>query len=140
MLISHAGNPTGPMPEEMGFRDTDPFAEVGGYLPRTNDPRSYFMTAANKTNDYHRDLEVEKTLMHCGPEGQGSHYLMFDYATATAAYESLPGKKERYRKMLLSQILAARTDAGSYLDNPLLGDHYGTAMGLWSLEHLRGRN
>ena len=24
------------------------------------------MTKANKRNDYHRDLEVEKTLMHCG--------------------------------------------------------------------------
>ena len=66
MLISHSGNPDGPMPEAMTFRDQDPFGEVGGYLPRTNDPRSYFMTAANKTNDYHRDLDVEKSLMHCG--------------------------------------------------------------------------
>ncbi|MGI9595793.1 MAG: hypothetical protein ACR2QK_06520, partial [Acidimicrobiales bacterium] len=54
------------MPEFMTWREHDPFAEVGGYLPRTNDPRSYFVTAANKGNDYERDLEVEKTLMHCG--------------------------------------------------------------------------
>ncbi|MGI9614058.1 MAG: Rieske 2Fe-2S domain-containing protein [Acidimicrobiales bacterium] len=66
MLISHSGNPVGPMPEAMSFREDDPFGEVGGYIERTNDPRTYFMTAANKRNDYHRDLEVEKNLMHCG--------------------------------------------------------------------------
>ncbi len=66
MLISHSGNPSGPVPEAMRFRETDPFGEVGGYEERTNDPRSYFVTKANKRNDYDRDLEVEKTLMHCG--------------------------------------------------------------------------
>ena len=66
MLISHNGNPAGPMPEEMAYRATGPFDEVGGYQERTNDPRSYFMTVANKSNDYWRDLEVEKTLMHSG--------------------------------------------------------------------------
>lgn len=66
MLISHTGNPVGPMPEDEKWRATDPFGEVGGYIERTNDPRSYFMTKANKTNDYDRDLEVEKTIMHCG--------------------------------------------------------------------------
>lgn len=70
MLISHAANPMGPMPSggvgSAGLDDDDPFAEVGGYIERTNDPRTYFMTKANKTNDYARDLEVERTLMHCG--------------------------------------------------------------------------
>jgi phenylpropionate dioxygenase-like ring-hydroxylating dioxygenase large terminal subunit len=66
MLISHSGNPAGPMPPEMADREVDPFWEVGGYEPRSNDPRSYFVTKANKTNDYMRDLEVEKNLMHCG--------------------------------------------------------------------------
>ena len=68
MLIQQIGSPTGPLSAAMSrmFPDTDAFAEVGGYLPRTNDPRSYFVTAANKTNDYQRDLDVERTLMHCG--------------------------------------------------------------------------
>ena len=68
MLMSQIANPVGPVSERMYemFPDVDAFAAVGGYLPRTNDPRSYFVTAANKTNDYMRDLEVEKTLMHCG--------------------------------------------------------------------------
>ena len=66
MLIIHAGNPQGPMPPEMAIRATDPFGEVGGYQDRTNDPRSYFVTKANKRNDYMRDLGVEKSVMHCG--------------------------------------------------------------------------
>lgn len=66
MLISHSGNPMGPMPELMSQWEHDPFGEVGGYEERTNDPRSYFVTKANKRNDYRRDLEVEKNLMHCG--------------------------------------------------------------------------
>lgn len=66
MLISHSGNPMGPLPEFLSVREDDPFGEVGGYQERTNDPRSYFVTKANKRNDYFRDLEVEKDLMHCG--------------------------------------------------------------------------
>ncbi|MEZ5410285.1 MAG: Rieske 2Fe-2S domain-containing protein [Acidimicrobiales bacterium] len=65
MLISHSASPLGPLPPEAA-RGSHAFDEVGGYEPRTNDPRSYFVTKANKRNDYFRDLEVEKTLMHCG--------------------------------------------------------------------------
>ncbi len=66
MLITQSGVASSTLPEEVASRGDDPFAEVGGYIERTNDPRSYFMTVANKRNDYARDLEVEKTLMHCG--------------------------------------------------------------------------
>ena len=50
MLISHSGNPAGPMPPEMPCGEPTAFDEVGGYEPRTNDPRSYFVTKANKRN------------------------------------------------------------------------------------------
>ena len=66
MLISHAANPAGPMPEDLLKNLKDPFAEVGGYLPRSNDPRSYFMTVANKRSDYERNLEVEQSQMYNG--------------------------------------------------------------------------
>ena len=66
MLISHSGNPSGPLPPEMQGRGVGPFDEVDGYIERTNDPRTYFATVANKTNDYFRDLDVEDTIMHCG--------------------------------------------------------------------------
>ncbi len=66
MLIIHAGHPTRALaPEER--RNSDAlFAEVGGFIPRNNDPRSYFMTRANKRNDYNRDLELQRTRMLCG--------------------------------------------------------------------------
>lgn len=66
MLISHPANPSGPVPEELLAGVQQAFDEVGGYLERTNDPRTYFMTRANKRNDYARDLEVERTQMFNG--------------------------------------------------------------------------
>ncbi|MFH2001529.1 MAG: hypothetical protein ABIK28_17735 [Planctomycetota bacterium] len=81
--------------------------------------------------------EHGKTLMHAGPHAQGSHYLMFDYAYAAEAVQQLPeGEREIYRSWLLDQILSMRTAEGSYVDNPLLGWHYGTAMALKAFQHL----
>jgi hypothetical protein len=75
--------------------------------------------------------EHGKALMHAGPEGQGVHYLMFDYAFAARAVSRLPGKDQaRYRRILLEQILGARGADGGYLDFPMMGAHYGTAMAL----------
>lgn len=66
MLISHSAFPNKVFPEDEALAMADAFAPVGGYLPRTNDPRSYFNTAANKRNDYHRNLEVERESMFNG--------------------------------------------------------------------------
>ncbi len=83
--------------------------------------------------------ELGKTLMHCGPQGQGCHYLMFDYGMASAACSILAKNKDRepFRLMLADQILQARTDIGSFLGTPLLGEHFATAMALWSLPMLK---
>jgi hypothetical protein len=82
--------------------------------------------------------EQGKTLMHCGREAVGSHYLLFDYVFAASAIALLPAaERSQYRTALLDQVLSARSDAGSYTDNPILGDHYGTAMALWVFEQLR---
>ena len=70
-------------------------------------------------------------------EGEGSHYLMFDYAWCSAAYATLdPSRREGLRQPLLEQILGARTEAGGYLDNPLIGDRFGTAAALWAFSQL----
>jgi hypothetical protein len=53
------------------------FDDIGGYIERTHDPRTYFMTRYNKRNDYGRDLQVQEKLMFCGipvrrePSGPG---------------------------------------------------------------------
>lgn len=79
-----------------------------------------------------------KALMHTGRHGQGSHYIMFDYANAAAAIRNLPEAQQgKYREALLELILAARTEEGSFLGTPLLGYCYGTAMALLSFESLK---
>jgi hypothetical protein len=79
-----------------------------------------------------------KALMHTGRHGQGSHYLMFDYAFAAAAIKELPEKeRDKYRDTLLEIVLNARTEEGSFLDSPLLGHCYGTAMALLTFQYLK---
>ncbi|MGH7076451.1 MAG: Rieske 2Fe-2S domain-containing protein [Stellaceae bacterium] len=66
MLITHGGNPTRKLtPEEVQGR-TFSFEPLGGFVERTEDPRTYFLTKANKRNDYMRDLAEEKTTMFNG--------------------------------------------------------------------------
>jgi len=75
MLISQHGYTNRPIPVRprllraigrmLGMR-SNAFDQVGGYLERSSDPRSYFMTRANRRNDYMRNREVEKELMFNG--------------------------------------------------------------------------
>ncbi len=99
----------------------------------------HIRTALDQFIQY-RDLfshEQGKSLMHCGPDGQGSHYLMFDYANCAAAARRLPkNERGKYRRPLLEQILGARTAEGTYIDNPMLGPHYGAGMALIAFDHL----
>jgi len=66
MLISQGGRVNRPLGEQQTFGGPNAFDEVGGYIERTHDPRSYFLTKANKRNDYFRDLGVEKESMFNG--------------------------------------------------------------------------
>ncbi len=78
-----------------------------------------------------------KALMHTGRHGQGSHYLMFDYANAAAAVRELPaGERRKYRDTILELVLGARTAEGSYLGSPLLGHCYATSMALLAFRDL----
>lgn len=78
-----------------------------------------------------------KVLMHAGPKGQGCHYLLFDYvhaAFATAAVDPDP----RRRVLVLDLVLDCRQADGSFVDTPILGHAYGTAMALQALLALGG--
>lgn len=78
--------------------------------------------------------EQGKVMMHCGPEAQGSHYLMFDYMYAAEAVAALPpAERAAFRKPLLEAILAARQADGSFVDNPQIGRSAGTAMAVIAL-------
>ena len=73
--------------------------------------------------------------MHSGPAGQGCHYLLFDYGHAALALEEL-GVEPGPRLRILEMIAACRQRDGSFLDTPLLGRAYGTAMALLALTAL----
>ena len=66
MLMTHTAYPDHPVPEGVDDRMTNIFDEVGGYIDRTHDPRSYYMTVANKRNDYWLDRDIQKDRMFCG--------------------------------------------------------------------------
>ncbi len=66
MLIGQRGNPTRPL-TKAGMREfCDMFDVMGGFVERTNDPRTYFLTKANKRNDYGRDLKAQAETMFNG--------------------------------------------------------------------------
>ena len=44
----------------------DSFKSAGGYIPETPDPRTRYMSFANKSNDYLLDYEVQKKYMMSG--------------------------------------------------------------------------
>lgn len=66
MLITQSANPEAPIPEDARCNLADVFDEIGGYIARTHDPHSYYLTKANKRNDYMLDRDVQKTIMYNG--------------------------------------------------------------------------
>ena len=77
-----------------------------------------------------------KALMHAGLDGQGSHYLLYDYSTAAEARRELGRKglsrslRKRLKLDLLEQLRACRNVDGSYVDNPLIGVDTATGLAL----------
>lgn len=83
--------------------------------------------------------EQGKVLMHCGPEAEGSHYLLFDYQNAAAAWATLPPDdrdRDRLREPIVAAILAARNVDGSFVDNPAIGRAAGSALAAIALRAL----
>ena len=82
--------------------------------------------------------ERGKALMHCGLDGQGCHYVMFNYSNCAQAIARLPERERRpYRKALLESMLKARTSDGAFLDFPLIGRAYGAGMALIAFDALK---
>ncbi|MBI5368127.1 MAG: hypothetical protein HZA54_13910 [Planctomycetes bacterium] len=86
------------------------------------------------------ERERTKALLHTGPDGQGSHYVLFDYAFAARAVRGLPeAARGKYRAPLVALWDAARTADGAFRDYPFNGAAYGAAMGLRALLDLEPR-
>jgi len=76
--------------------------------------------------------ERGKALAHAGPYIIGCHYLLFDLAFAAEAGRSLPPDPE-HEFRLRELVLACRLADGSFIDNPVVGRSYATAMALLAL-------
>jgi len=81
------------------------------------------------------EAEQGKVLMHAGPDGQGCHYLLFDAAHAALALAKV-GVEPGPRVRLLEMLATCRQGDGSFIDTPLIGRAYGTAMALLALDAL----
>lgn len=66
MLITHPGHPCRPLTKEEEYFSGMGFEEVGGYIDRTSDPRTYYLTKVNKDNDYGRSMSMQKNVMFLG--------------------------------------------------------------------------
>ncbi len=71
MLITQRGSLTERLYDPNNSFPTPLEAQVG-FVDRTSDPRTYFMTKANRLNDYNRDYEVERTQMVSGVPAIGN--------------------------------------------------------------------
>jgi hypothetical protein len=81
--------------------------------------------------------ERGKALMHTGPLGQGSHYLLFDDAYAARAVAELPKRKRKaFTKAIVEELMACREHDGAFVDNPIVGREAGTALALLALAWL----
>jgi tetratricopeptide (TPR) repeat protein len=75
--------------------------------------------------------EVGRALMHTGRQGEGSHYLTWDYAMAAEATEALDRvEASRYRDPILEELLRTRLTGGAFMGSPLVGRAHGTAEAL----------
>jgi phthalate 4,5-dioxygenase len=66
LQIVQTGNLDRPVSEEEHDAAVNQFAKAGGYVPQNSDPRSRYYTVANKSNDYLRDFELERTSLFSG--------------------------------------------------------------------------
>jgi hypothetical protein len=66
LQIVQTGNLAGAITEAEHYAATNQFEKAGGFLPANSDPRSRYFTVANKSNDYLRDFELERTTLFCG--------------------------------------------------------------------------
>ena len=110
MLISMRGKLDGPVTEEERARALDPFVLSGGYVEETPDPRTRYHTAANKTNDFLLDYDIQKTLNKSGIPFAGNLQDRAMTETMGPIYDRRKehlGTSDRMIIMVRKQLMAA---------------------------------
>jgi tetratricopeptide (TPR) repeat protein len=130
--------PHPPIEDPRGDVGRGPACELALFRAGVSDPER--LAAAVDAFLNHAPLfqaQLGKALMHAGPQGQGCHYLYFDYVHAALAAAELAAPSGRRRTRILDLVLEGRQADGSFLDTPINGFAYGTAMALRVLVTLR---
>ena len=116
MLVSQMAHPTRRLTNEVNRMMAELFEEVGGFIERTNDPRTYFMTRLNKHNDFGRDFKVEQESMFNGVPFSGNLQdramteLMCDQTTGEPIYDRTSehlGSTDAFVVAVRRQLIAA---------------------------------
>ena len=134
------GSPSRPPPQLVGASGRDPYCSFVLLRAGRREPEAV-ARALRRFAKHLPDLTREqgKTLMHCGPEALGSHYVLFDLVNAARVVAELPeAAPPGLREALIESVLSMRRADGTFVDNPLIGRAYGTAMALQALRLLRG--
>jgi len=110
MLISQQANLERPITEEENARHLDPHANAGGYVPATSDPRSRYFTVANKSNDYLRDFEVERTTQFTGiaPGGNLQDRAMTELMTNETGIEPIYDRSKEHLGTTDAMVILVR--------------------------------
>ncbi|GAC1313040.1 MAG: Rieske 2Fe-2S domain-containing protein [Chloroflexota bacterium] len=66
MLISQTGYLNRSVTEQERHSQDDPFAAIGGYVQRSSDPFTRYMSQARLANDYNRDMDLQKNELMIG--------------------------------------------------------------------------
>ena len=83
--------------------------------------------------------QSRRALMHCGPQAQGSHYLTYDYATASEALTAYGDDvlsdqlRAEVREETLRQLGKCLGADGSFIDNPIVGPVAGTGFAVQTM-------
>ena len=137
MLISHSRRAisSGPSDPKVDADVDKAFDAVGGFVARDNDPRHYFFTAANKSNDYERDLDAQKNSIYNGIyllgnlQDRAMTELMTDPSGSEPIYDRTKehlGNSDlmviavRHQLIQAAEALRDRGEVPPNLDNPKL--------------------
>ena len=144
-LYGEGGAEHPPIPTPAGDVGRGPACELALYFAGASDPER-LATAVDQFLDHADTYRAQqgKVLMHAGAKGEGCHYLFFDYthAAIAAAIVSAPegpasvgtrGDQEGRRTRILELVDDCRQEGGSYMDTPINGRSYGTAMALLAM-------
>ena len=110
MLIYQRGNLSRPITDDENRFMLDMYEKSGGYLPATSDPRTRYFTAANKSNDYFIDYEVQRTLRFSGvpPGGNLQDRAMTELMTGEDGSEPIYDRSKEHLGTTDSMVIFVR--------------------------------